>query len=65
MGKKAIKNFLPMQPGDVPRTYADVDELMQDVGFKPTTTIEEGIEKFIRWYQDFYHSQNQNVSQTA
>ena len=64
MGKKAIKNFLPMQPGDVPRTYADVDELMQDVGFKPTTTIEQGIEKFVRWYQDFYQSQNQEVSQT-
>ena len=64
MGKKAEKNFLPMQPGDVPRTYADVDELMQDVGFKPTTTIEQGIEKFVRWYQDFYQSQNQEVSQT-
>ena len=64
MGKKAEKNFLPMQPGDVPRTYADVDELMHDVGFKPTTTIEQGIEKFVRWYQDFYQSQNQEVSQT-
>lgn len=64
MGKKARKNFLPMQPGDVPRTYADVDELMQDVGFKPTTTIEQGIEKFVRWYQDFYQLQNQEVSQT-
>ena len=65
MGKKAIKNFLPMQPGDVPRTYADVDELMQDVGFKPTTTIEQGIEKFVRWYEDFYQCQNQKVSQTV
>ncbi|MEM6401147.1 MAG: NAD-dependent epimerase [Cyanobacteria bacterium P01_D01_bin.116] len=64
MGKKAKKNFLPMQPGDVPRTYADVDELMQDVGFKPTTTIEQGIEKFVRWYEDFYQSQNQEVSQS-
>ncbi|MEL6459329.1 MAG: NAD-dependent epimerase [Cyanobacteria bacterium J06621_15] len=64
MGKQAQKNFLPMQPGDVPRTYADVDELMEDVGFRPTTTIEEGIEKFIRWYQDFYQSQNKEVSQT-
>ena len=54
--KQAIKNFLPMQPGDVPRTYADVDDLIKDVGFKPTTTIEEGINKFVRWYQDFYNS---------
>ncbi len=58
MGKEAQKNFLPIQPGDVPRTYADVDELIQDVGFKPTTTIEEGIEKFVRWYKDFYPSQD-------
>ncbi|MEB3220136.1 MAG: NAD-dependent epimerase [Nostocales cyanobacterium 94392] len=61
MGKEAIKNFLPMQPGDVPRTYADVDELMQDVGFKPTTNIEQGIENFVRWYKDFYQSQIQTV----
>ena len=61
MGKEAQKNFLPMQPGDVPRTYADVDELMQDVGFKPTTTIEEGIEKFVRWYKDFYPSQDSST----
>ncbi len=65
MGKEAQKNFLPMQPGDVPRTYADVDELMQDVGFKPTTTIEEGIEKFVRWYKDFYQLKNEGVSHTA
>ncbi|MEO1432780.1 MAG: NAD-dependent epimerase [Cyanobacteria bacterium J06633_8] len=56
LGKEAQKNFLPMQPGDVPRTYADIDELIQDVGFKPTTTIEEGMEQFIRWYKDFYPS---------
>ncbi|BAY83675.1 nucleotide sugar epimerase [Calothrix parasitica NIES-267] len=62
MGKEAQKNFLPMQPGDVPRTYADVDELMQDVGFKPTTTIEEGIDKFVRWYKDFYQLKNDGVS---
>ena len=54
MGKSAQKNFLPMQPGDVPRTYADIDDLIQDVGFKPTTTIEQGIENFVQWYQYFY-----------
>ncbi len=62
MGKKAIKNLLPMQPGDVPRTYADVDELMQNVGFKPTTTIEVGIDNFVRWYKDFYEYPNHKVS---
>ncbi|MEM9923625.1 MAG: NAD-dependent epimerase [Cyanobacteria bacterium P01_D01_bin.50] len=64
MGKSAQKNLLPMQPGDVPRTYADVDELIRDIGFKPTTTIEQGIEHFVRWYKDFYQYQNQNISQS-
>ncbi|MGL5804349.1 MAG: NAD-dependent epimerase [Xenococcaceae cyanobacterium] len=54
MGKSAIENFLPMQPGDVPATFADVDELMKDVGFKPTTSIEEGIESFVQWYKTYY-----------
>jgi UDP-glucuronate 4-epimerase len=54
MGKTAVKNLLPMQPGDVPSTYADVDDLMQDVGFKPATSIEEGIHHFVEWYQDYY-----------
>jgi UDP-glucuronate 4-epimerase len=49
-GKKAIRNQLPMQPGDVPRTYADVSELIQDVDFKPTTEIEVGIKRFVTWY---------------
>ncbi len=54
IGKKAIKNLLPMQPGDVPDTYADVDALIADVGYKPSTPIELGIEHFIRWYRDYY-----------
>lgn len=54
LGKVAHKNFLPMQAGDVPTTYADVDALMQDVGFKPCTSIEEGISKFVAWYRDYY-----------
>lgn len=54
LGKKAIKEFLPMQPGDVPMTYADIDDLIRDVGFRPTTSIEEGLEKFVQWYQDYY-----------
>ena len=52
--KKAKKIFLPMQPGDVPATCADVDDLMADVGFKPATSIEEGIKKFVSWYKDYY-----------
>ncbi|MBW4683758.1 MAG: NAD-dependent epimerase [Komarekiella atlantica HA4396-MV6] len=54
LGKQAKKNLLPMQPGDVPSTYADVDDLMQDVGFKPVTPIEQGIEHFVQWYRDYY-----------
>jgi UDP-glucuronate 4-epimerase len=54
MGKTAIKNLLPMQPGDVPATYADVDDLMADVGFKPSTPIEQGIHQFVEWYRSYY-----------
>jgi UDP-glucuronate 4-epimerase len=54
LGKKAKKNLLPMQAGDVPATFADVDALVKDVGFKPSTTIEEGIGNFIDWYRDYY-----------
>lgn len=66
MGKTAVKNLLPMQPGDVPSTYADVDDLMADVGFKPSTPIEEGIRQFVEWYRDYYGGVNQNsYSQVA
>ena len=54
VGKKAIKNMLPLQPGDVPRTYADVDALVADVGFQPRTQIEVGIQRFVDWYKDYY-----------
>ena len=50
LGKKAKFNFLPMQPGDVPATYADVDDLIRDVGFSPSTPVQTGIGKFIDWY---------------
>jgi UDP-glucuronate 4-epimerase len=43
-----------MQPGDVPATYADIDDLMKDVSFKPSTTIEDGIRRFIEWYREYY-----------
>ncbi|WP_243354928.1 NAD-dependent epimerase [Bacillus litorisediminis] len=55
IGIRAKKEFLPMQAGDVSVTYADVEDLMNDVGFKPKTSIEEGIGKFIDWYREFYH----------
>lgn len=54
LGKKAEKIFLPLQPGDTPETYADVDELIQDTGFKPSTSIETGISKFLEWYLNYY-----------
>jgi UDP-glucuronate 4-epimerase len=54
LGRRAQKRFLPMQPGDVPATYADVDDLARDVGFQPTTPIEEGVRRFVAWYRDFY-----------
>jgi UDP-glucuronate 4-epimerase len=56
IGKKAEKNFMPMQPGDVPATFADIGDLMADTGFKPSTTIAEGIKKFIDWYKSYYGS---------
>jgi UDP-glucuronate 4-epimerase len=54
VGRKACMQLLPMQPGDVPATYADVDDLARDVGFSPSTPIEVGIERFVHWYRDFY-----------
>ncbi|HOI73013.1 MAG TPA: NAD-dependent epimerase [Syntrophales bacterium] len=54
LGREARKNFLPMQPGDVPETYADVDDLTADVGFRPSTTIETGVARFIAWYREYY-----------
>lgn len=54
MGKQAEKIMKPMQPGDVPVTYADITDLMQDVGFAPNTSIEEGIERFVQWYREYY-----------
>jgi len=54
LGKTAVKNLLPMQPGDVPDTYANVDSLVNAVGYKPQTTIEEGVARFIEWYRRYY-----------
>lgn len=54
-GKTAQKNFLPMQPGDVTRTWADVDDLKRDYGYAPSTDITFGVSQFVNWYRDFYH----------
>lgn len=53
-GKEAIKEFLPMQPGDVPATYADIDDLVTDTGFSPSMNIEEGVQHFVDWYREYY-----------
>lgn len=54
LGKEAIKNLLPLQPGDVPDTYADVSDLVNDLDYRPGTELEEGIKNFVEWYKDFY-----------
>jgi UDP-glucuronate 4-epimerase len=54
IGKKAARELLPMQPGDVPATYADVDDLMREVGFRPATPIADGIARFIAWYKEYH-----------
>ena len=56
LGKKAERNLLPLQPGDVPDTYAEVDDLIRDVDYKPDTSVEDGIANFVEWYLDFYKS---------
>jgi len=53
-GRTATKEMLPMQPGDVPATYADIDDLARDIGFRPSTTIEVGIKRFAKWYRDYH-----------
>jgi len=55
LGKKAEMNLLPLQPGDVPETFADVDALVRDVGYQPNTPVEEGIARFVDWYREYYN----------
>ena len=54
LGRKAKKNFLPLQPGDVPNTWADVEDLVKAFGYAPSVTVQEGVERFVRWYMDFH-----------
>jgi UDP-glucuronate 4-epimerase len=54
VGRKALCEFLPMQPGEVLETYADIDEIGRDIGFRPTTTLDEGVPRFVSWYLDYF-----------
>lgn len=54
LGRKAERRLLPMQPGDVPDTYADVTDLMDVIGYRPSTSVEEGVARFVEWYREFY-----------
>jgi len=54
LGIEAIKNMLPLQDGDVPDTYANVDDLVKDLNYKPTMSVDQGVENFVNWYKDFY-----------
>jgi UDP-glucuronate 4-epimerase len=56
LGRKAERNLLPLQPGDVPDTYADVSALQRDTGYSPSTSIETGVRRFVDWYRDFYRT---------
>jgi UDP-glucuronate 4-epimerase len=61
LGKTAVKDYLPMQPGDVPATCADIDDLQRDFGFQPATPIEVGIHNFVAWYREYYQCQQKDV----
>jgi UDP-glucuronate 4-epimerase len=54
LGREAKKDLLPIQPGDVPATYADVSDLSRDFGFRPRTSVKEGISRFVQWYREYY-----------
>ena len=54
VGEKCLENFLPLQVGDVPATWADIEALQQDVGYTPATPVEEGIAQFVKWYKEYY-----------
>ncbi len=54
LGRKAEKKLLPMQPGDVPDTWADAEDLATDIGYRPATAVEEGVKRFVEWYVDYY-----------
>ena len=62
IGRKAEMNMLPMQPGDVPDTWADTEDLATDVGYQPSTPIEVGVRKFVEWYLEYYGSDHKQTA---
>ncbi|MDZ7736306.1 MAG: NAD-dependent epimerase [Gammaproteobacteria bacterium] len=64
LGQEAEKHMLPMQPGDMHTSYADVDDLIQDIGFSPSTPLKEGLEKFVAWYRDYYSVDTEHEGKT-
>jgi UDP-glucuronate 4-epimerase len=65
LGRKAQCELVPMQPGDVPETCADVSDLEQAVGFRPATPIEEGVRRFVAWYRDYHGTRTADDSKVA
>jgi UDP-glucuronate 4-epimerase len=63
LGRRAQKNLLPMQPGDLPDTWADVEALARDVGYRPSTDLESGVKQFVEWYLGYYHPQSESFPQ--
>ncbi|MCE4950834.1 MULTISPECIES: NAD-dependent epimerase [Staphylococcaceae] len=61
LGKKAKKNYMDLQPGDVPETYANVDDLFKNIDFKPETTIQDGVNQFVDWYIDYYSIEKREI----
>jgi len=55
LGKKAIRELLPLQPGDVPNTFADISALMKAVGYRPATPVRQGVAAFVKWYRDYFN----------
>lgn len=65
LGRKALRNYIPHQPGDVPETFAEINDLVRDSGFRPKTGIEEGLRRFVDWYLEFYDSKSGKGSHTS
>jgi UDP-glucuronate 4-epimerase len=64
LGVSAQMNMMPMQPGDVPETHADIGDLQRDIGFRPSTSIEEGVGRFVEWYREYYEGRASEVSES-
>jgi UDP-glucuronate 4-epimerase len=65
LGRKALRNFLPLQPGDVPDTFADVEDFVAATGYRPSTSTEDGVRQFVEWYLDYYHSDEAQTRRAA